>query len=245
MAERNSKRGPLFAESDVKTNQRSLISAISEIQELSIVEKMGRTLPPHMMLLDRKFAYSEVGFHAVFLDGFCNLVGIPFAVAVIWGMMPIFGSWEPSWFGILMALVLGLGYGLHFNWMLGNNLGHCYYGVVCRRSIDYLFQALWVCQAIKIVLLFIVFHTLRAAITSESTQTVFLALWPAFRPSMSEESAVILQDWMLNMREVLIVSSWLAFAVTVVGLLIPYYYCYVGEIRAAEEHRKNILYDRY
>lgn len=245
MAERSSKRGPLFAESDVKTTQRSLITAISEIQELSIVEKMGRTLPPHMMLLDRKFAYSEVGFHAVFLDGLCNLLGIPFAVAVIWGLMPIFGSWDASWFGILMALVMGVGYGVHFNWMLGKNLGHCYYGAVCRRSIDYLYQALYVCQGIKVVLLFILFHTLRAAMTPESTQHAFHVVWPVFQPTMSEASAVIVQDWMLNMREVLIVSSWMALAFTVVGLAIPYYYCAVGQVQAAEEHRKNILYDRY
>ena len=245
MTDRNSKRGPLSAESTVKTTQRSLITAISEIQELSIVEKMGRTLPTHMMLLDRKFAYSEVGFHAVFLDGFCNLLGIPFAVAVIWGMMPIFGDWEPTWFGVLMALTMGVGYGLHFNWMLGKNLGHCYYGTVCRRSIDYLHQALWVCQVIKIVLLFIVFHSLRSVITPESTHKAFTVFWPALRPAMSEESAVIVQDWMMNMREVFIVSSWLAFAVTMVGLVIPYYYCYIGQIQAAEEHRKNILYDRY
>lgn len=245
MAERNSKRGPLFAESNVKTDQRSLITAISEIQELSIVEKMGRSLPTHMMLLDRKFAYSEVGFHAVLLDGLCNLVGIPFAVAVMWGIMPIFGSWEPTWFGVLMALTMGVGYGLHFNWMLGKNLGHCYYGAVCRRSIDYLYQALWVCQAIKIVLLFIVFHTLQSVITPASVQKAFAVVWPVFRPVMSDESAVIVQDWMIHLREVLIASSWLAFAVTVAGLVIPYYYCYIGQIKAAEEHRKNILYDRY
>jgi hypothetical protein len=245
MPERNAKRGPLFAESDVNTTDRSLITAISEIQELSIVEKMGRTLPTHMMLLDRKFAYSEVGFHAVILDGFCNLLGIPLAVGVLWGITPIFGNWDATWLEMVIAVTMGVGYGLHFSWMLGTNLGHCYYGVVCRRSIDYLHQALWVCQAIKVVLLFMVFHTLRAAITPEAIQQLWTVFWPALHPIMSDASAVMIQDWMLQMREVFIVSSWLALAVTVIGLTIPSLYCAVGHIRATEEHRKNILYDRY
>lgn len=244
MAGKGSQRGPMFAEEGGKATRRSLIAAISEIQELAMAEKMGYPLPDSMIKVDRKFVYSEVGVHCGVMDGVCNLIGIPLAIAVIWGIMPIFGVWEASWFGILLGLLFGVGYGLNFSWMIASGLGDCYYGVVCRRAIDYIYQALWVTQAVKVVLLFIIFHGIRTVITPESVHHAFNILWPLLRLGMGDESAVIVQNWLVSMREVFIVSSWLALASTAICLAIPYIYFQLGHAKAAEQHRRHMLYGR-
>lgn len=66
MEQSASRRGPIFAEgASGRSRPRSLIAAISEIQELAVVEKLGTPLPEHLILLDRSFAYTEVGVHSV------------------------------------------------------------------------------------------------------------------------------------------------------------------------------------
>lgn len=243
--ERGARPGPLFSEGSPRSQPRSLITAISEIQELAIVEKMGRSLPEQIMLLDRSFAYAEVGVYGVALDALFSVIGIPLSIAVCWNLMPIFGSWTPGLFDKCIALFIGVGYGVVFNVMIGRTLGGCYYGKVCKRSIDLIYETMIYCNVFKILILFLAFHGIRNVLTPEFAHNIFDTLWPALRPFMSTDSAVVFQDWMVNMREVMIVSSWWALATTLLSLLVPYVYFQRGEKRAAEEHRLNVLYDGY
>jgi cbb3-type cytochrome oxidase subunit 3 len=235
----------MFAEGAPRSKPRSLIAAISEIQELAIVEKMGRVLPEHVMLVDRSFSYTEVGIHGVLMDMLINLIGIPLSLAVVWGFLPIFSSEKATWVDRILSMVMGVGYGIGFSIMIGRTLGPCYYGKVCRRAINHIYHAMIWCHAIKILLLFMVFHYLRTLISPDSVHAFFNRLWPAFRPFMPPESAVVVQDWMMHMREVMILSSWWALAITMISLCIPYVYFQIGAKKAAEEHRRNVLYDAY
>ena len=243
--ERGGRPGPLFADGAPRSKPRSLIGAISEIQELSIVEKMGRVLPEHVMLVDRSFAYAEVGIHGVMMDMLINLIGIPLSLAVVWGFLPIFGSEDPTWVDQILGILLGVGYGIGFCIMIGRSLGPCYYGKVCRRAINHIYHAMICCNVIKVLLLFMIFHYVRTLITPDTVHHFFDRLWPAFRPFMSPESAVVVQDWMVNMREVMILSSWWALAITTMSLCIPFMFFQIGAKKAAEEHRRNVLYDAY
>ena len=61
-----------------------------------MVEKLGTPLPEHLILLDRSFAYTEVGVHSVVVDGLINMLGVPMGLGVLGSLMPIFGDPDPS-----------------------------------------------------------------------------------------------------------------------------------------------------
>lgn len=233
----------MFAGSEVPVKKRTLLNIISDIQRIHLVEKLGIILPPESFTLETQFAYVEVGIHAVVLDGLMSFLGIPFFFAVLWGAMPIFGRWDPGVLDILTALALGGGYGFWYSLMLSQQLGPCYFGSVSERAIDTIFSALRWSAVVKVLLLFIAFHGLHHAISPESVHQLFETLWPVLGRIMSDSSAVIIQDWMINLREVMVLSSWFVLLIALLEVALPALYCWLGHRLAAEEFRLNLLYD--
>ena len=60
---------------------------------------------------------------------------------------------------------------------------------------------------------------------------------------MSDQMAVGVQDWVISMREVMIPSATVVILVTIATLCVPYVYFVIGGREAAEEKRRNRLYD--
>lgn len=235
--------GPFFAGSEVSVKKRSMLNIIADIQRIHLVEKLGIVLPPEAFTLETQFAYVEVGIHAVVLDGLMSLLGMPCFFAVLSGTMPIFGQWDPGLLDILVALILGGGYGFWYSLMLARELGPCYFGSVSERAIDTIFSALRWSSVVKVLLLFIAFHGLHHAISPESVHQVFETLWPLLSPVMSDRSAVMVQDWMINLREILVISSWAVLWIALIEMALPALYCWLGFRLAAEEYRLNVIYD--
>ena len=244
MEQSAARRGPIFAEgASGRSRPRSLIAAISEIQELAVVEKLGTPLPEHLILLDRSFAYTEVGVHSVVVDGLINMIGVPMGLGVIGSLMPIFGDPDPSLFDQVFAQLIGVTYGVGYAVMIGHNLGSCYIGKVCKRAIQDIYQSMIVANIIKVILLSVFFNFMYQLLTPEHVQEGVKLLWPILRGVMSDQMVVGVQDWVISMREVMIPSATMVILVTIATLCVPYVYFVIGGREAAEEKRRNRLYD--
>jgi len=244
MEQSAARRGPIFAEgASGRSRPRSLIAAISEIQELAVVEKLGTPLPEHLILLDRSFAYTEVGVHSVVVDGLINMLGVPMGLGVLGSLMPIFGDPDPSLFDQVFAQLIGITYGVGYAVMIGHYLGSCYIGKVCKRAIQDIYQSMIVANIIKVILLSVFFNFMYQLLTPEHVEEGFKVLWPLLRGVMSDQMAVGVQYWVISTREVMIPSATVVILVTIATLCVPYVYFVIGGREAAEEKRRNRLYD--
>ena len=243
--EKGGRPGPLFAEGMARAKPRSLIEAISEIQILATVVKTGREIPENYLLLDRRIAYFEVGVKGALADGLISALFVPMSMGVLSNLVPIFGTLTPSLFDQLFSVLIAMAYGLGYNVMIGVNLGNCYYGKACRQAIDSIYSAMVTFNILKVILLFLLFHGLYGLLTPDWVHAKSDQLWPAWRVLVNQATAVEVQTWILNVREVLLLSSWFVVFSTAVSLIIPRIFFVRGSKQAELEHRRNMLYDGY
>jgi len=143
----------------------------------------------------------------------------------------------------VFAQLIGITYGVGYAVMIGHNLGSCYIGKVCKRAIQDIYQSMIVANIIKVILLSVFFNFMYQLLTPEHVQEGFKVLWPLLRGVMSDQMAVGVQDWVISMREVMIPSATVVILVTIATLCVPYVYFVIGGREAAEEKRRNRLYD--
>src|SRR3990170_4348392 len=85
---------------------KGLIDALSEIQQYYVVERQGSLIPEDFFTYGGKLAFFEVGFKGAFLSGMLTAVLIPFGMGVFQRYIPVFGTYEPSFFDRLFAIIL-------------------------------------------------------------------------------------------------------------------------------------------
>jgi hypothetical protein len=98
---------------------------------------------------------------------------------------------------------------------------------------------------LKVILVFLLFHGLHGLFTPQWVHAKAEQLWPAWRALMNHATAIEVQTWILNVREVLFLSSWFVVFSTALSLIIPRILFVRGSKLAELEHRRNMLYDGY
>jgi len=86
---------------------KSLIDAISDIQQYSVMESKGASdIPSDYFTLRRKLAYMNIGFIYGLGDNVLLWLVSPFLYAVLYNYLPLFGRTHPTFFDKLFTFVL-------------------------------------------------------------------------------------------------------------------------------------------
>jgi len=213
-----SKGGTLLPMLGERPKPKSLIEAIADIQQRAAAERDGFPQPASYFLLTERTAFVEVRLKAGLVGTAVNGLLQPITLAVVSHLLPIFGTWETSWFDQLLALLLGASLQLAYALLIAVNLGPCYLGAWCREAIHMIYSGLLAGKLIMLIGWFWLYHTLYLLLTPERiahwlAQTSFiqkLLLIPSGR-------AVYVGAWLLSLKPLLLTASWLLLALSLLS----------------------------
>jgi hypothetical protein len=237
--------GPLFPSSTPRPKPKSLLEAISDIEQLAAAEKTGMKIPLNFLLFKEKVSFFDVGLKGGWADTLVSAIFIPISVGVVDKVIPIFGTHDPSLIDQAFALVMAMSYTLGYNVLMAFNLGTCFFGKVCRNSIWQLYGGFVTGSFIKMLLIFLVFHYMYWTITPQVISSAMSASYWLVRPVLTLETWDAVFYWAVEMRNVLFRSSIFVVVSTLLCLLIPLLSFLLGSYQATSEDAKRRRYDGY
>jgi len=230
------KRGDVFLGSQPHPEKpKGMVDALSEIQQYYVVERSGSPIPEDFFTIGGKLAFFEVGFKAAFLSGMVSALLIPFAFGVIERNIPIFGSYEPSLFDRVFALILAVSFSVAYAIFI-SMVGGYYIGNLPKLAIKNLLGGFFTGALLKMIIVFILFHTI-----------YFYLLSPDFlirnllklRPFIKHETLERIYTFLIEFKSVFLTSSYFVIFTTLLMIGIPLLSILVSSKRTKAEIEKE------
>jgi hypothetical protein len=120
----------------------------------------GQTVPGTYLLWREQLAFMEVGIKGGLISTLISGLMLPFSIAVVQQLLPIFGTFEPTLLDKLFAVVLGVSFQLCYNIWMAVNLSTSYIGIWCKKAIKAIYGGLLVGTIVAVLNLFVLYHWL-------------------------------------------------------------------------------------
>jgi hypothetical protein len=212
------RRGDVFLGSQPHPEKpRGLVDALSEIQQYYVVERSGSPIPEDFFTIGGKLAFFEVGFKAAFLSGMVSALLMPFAFGVIERYIPIFGSYEPSLFDRVFALVLAVSFSVAYALFISLVSGY-YIGNLPKLAIRNLLGGFFAGAVLKMIIVFILFHTIYFYLLSPNFLIRNLL---KLRPFIKHETLEKIYTFLIEFKSVFLTSSYFVIFTTFLMTGIP------------------------
>jgi hypothetical protein len=183
---------------------KGLIDALSEIQQYFVVERSGSVISEDFLTIGGKLAFFEVGFKGAFLSGLVTAFLTPFAIGVFERYIPIFGSYDPSLFDRVFAIVLATSFSIGYAIFIAS-VGRYYIGEITRSAIKNLFFGFATGTLLKLIIAFILFHSIYFFVLEPSSLAKILM---KFKPFFKYETLNGIYGFLCDFRPVFLVSSY-------------------------------------
>lgn len=206
----------IIASSPTPKKARGLLDAISEIQQYYVVEKSGSTISADFLTYKGKIEFGIIGFKASMMSGLVLGIFAPIAIGVVEQHIPIFGSYEPSTFDQLFALVLAMSFTMGYA-AFASTVGRFFVGEITRTAIKNLMGGLVAGKAVVIVVTFIAFHFLYLSFDSIRMADFLLF----FGSVLSEDAMAEGHAWWMGFRPSFLVAAWFVVVTTILFLAVP------------------------
>lgn len=196
---------------------KGLVDALSEIQQYYVVERSGSPIPDDFFTLGGKLGFFEVGFRAAFLSGIVSALLMPFAFGVIEKYIPIFGSYDPSLFDRIFALVLSVSFSIAHAVFIAF-AGKYYIGSISKSAIKNLLAGFISGALLKMIIIFILFHTIYFYFLSHDFLVRNLL---KFRRFIKYETLEKVYRFLTEFKPVFLTSSYFIIFTTFLMVAIP------------------------
>jgi hypothetical protein len=232
-AERSSSKGDIFlGPTAYPGTPKGLLDAISEIQQYYVVERSGSTISDDFLTFKGKLSFFEVGFKVSAVSTLISILLTPVAIGVVQRYIPIFGSYQPSLFDKVFAMVLALsfssGYGL-----IMTVLGKYYIGSISKAAIRNLLGGLIVGSVFKVAVAFILFHFIYFVVLEPVRLSgLLLKLRPALKPEIVNSIYL----WLIDFKPVFLTSAYFIAFSAFIMVAIP-----LGTILIVSRRAKRII----
>jgi hypothetical protein len=237
------KGGSLLPPMGDRPKPKSLIEAVSDIQMYATQELDGQSVPDNYLLWRELLGFMEVGIKGGLISTLISGLMLPFSIAVVQQLFPIFGTFEPTLFDQLFAVVLGVSFQLGYNMLTAVNLSTCYIGIWCKKAIRAIYGGLLLSKSVVVFGLFILYHWLYFAITPERLAEFHTRVKDLYTILMIPTGvARHIEYWLLEVRHVLLVSAWMVLALTVFTAVISLTIFAYGAHRAGQSQMRRKLY---
>ncbi len=212
------KRGDVFLGNQPHPDKpKGLVDALSEIQQYYVVERSGSPIPEDFFTIGGKLAFFEVGFRAAFVSGMVSALLTPFAFGVVERYIPIFGTYEPSLFDRAFALILALSFSVGYAIFI-SMVGGYYIGNLPRLAIRNLLAGFFTGAVLKMVIVFILFHTVYFYfLDGKFLSRNLLKLHPFIKYQSLEK----IYNFLMEFKPVFLTSSYFVIVTTVLMIGIP------------------------
>lgn len=205
-----------------------LLEVIGEIQRYSVAESGGSVIPEDYYTIDMRMEYFWLGMKTVIHGGFLMMLLMPLFVGVIQAKIPVFGHKVPTLFDrgyvFVMTISFSLVYALFFTYAARFNAGR-----VTKLMLNNLFWGATTGSFIKAVCSAAFYHVVYYVVITEANLYSLLN-------KMTRVSSAFRKDiyyWVLNMRPVLLDSSWMMMLTALIFIVL----CWGSYI--VSENRKN------
>ena len=211
-------RGDIFlGAATPKGKPKGLVDALSEIQQYYVVERGGSSIPDDFFTIGGKLSFFEVGFRSAFLCGIVSALLMPLSFGVVERYIPIFGSNDPSLFDKIFALVLAVSFSIAHAVFIAF-VGKYYIGSISKAAIKNLLAGFISGAIAKMVIVFILFHTIYFYILSQDF--LFRNLLK-LRSVVKVETLNEVYGFLLEFRSVFLTSSYFLIFSTFLMIAIP------------------------
>jgi len=235
--------GAIFPSTTPRPKPKSLLEAISEIEQYAAVERQGTPIPETFLLLNQKISFFDVGLKGGWADALVTFFFVPLSMGVFDRVVPMFGSTSPTSSDQVLSMLISISYMLGYNILMAFNLGRCFYGTVCRQAIWQLYGGFVTGSVLKMIIVFFIYHFLYVKLTPEFLSHLFVNTYIAVKPFVTIEQWDKAFYWMMDMRGALFKSGFFVVISTVICLAIPATSFVVGSLNAKKVDMLKRKYD--
>lgn len=218
----------LTDDSHKTTRPKSLIHAISEIEQFSVAE-MHSEIPEGSLPLATALSFYEVGFKHGFISGLITAVMTPFMMLANENLIPVFGEFDKSLFDRLFSIALTITYPIAFALFLYMTLTKSYAGNITRRAINNLVGGVSTGAIAKTILMFFLYHFISIRFLEPDKISALLnkirTTWLIDRLNINYGKVF---DLLMGVREILIPSAYYLLIVNFIFVSIVVYAVIVG-----------------
>lgn len=202
---------------EAETRPKGLIEAVSTIEYYHAQEKRGSILSAGFFTLKQKIEYFEVGFRGSFISGLITAMITPLAIGVVERMIPVFGSTSPTTFDKCFIFLLAFGFTLGYACFIAR-ASSLYIGPYTRSMIRNFVGGVITGAVCKMIIAFIFFHFLYMVVLTENHITRILL---RVKKYMEMETFIVIYQWIMEFRPVLLTASYLIVVTTTVFVILP------------------------
>lgn len=143
----------------------NVMSAISEIQLVSVYEKNpAEPIPENYLTIANRMDFFMVAMKNSLLTGMIGIILIPFSLAILDKLIPVFGDARPDFFDNIYAIVLLFGPSVAYGSFI-SMIAKCYVGNITKGMIKQFMSGLYTGELTKAGLISIFFIYIYEKIT--------------------------------------------------------------------------------
>jgi len=184
---------------------KSLLHALSEIEQLSLAELRG-SLPEEVLPIQPRFTYIDVACKSAAMMTLITFVTAPFSIAVVQKVMPAFGSTNPSIIDQIYVYLFSCAPSIAAAILITSIISKTYTGNVMKRVVNLFTTSYIITKMVMSILLLLVFYVAATQwITADGVLKVLSYFDIFFRknPAAKESSYYFLMEF----RQILVPAA--------------------------------------
>lgn len=196
---------------------RNILDAVSQIQQYYVLEKEGSTIPQDFLTIAGAIDFMSIGTKTAVKTGFFSALLSPLMIGVFSHYIPIFGTFNPTLFDKIWAVIMNFSLTIAFAFFLAY-VGRYYIGNITKSAIKNLFTGILIGAILKAVVIFMLFHTLYHLVLTPD-KVAQAAVW--LKDVIGASAATKMYYWILGFKKAFIIASWVTVLDTLIMISIP------------------------
>jgi|GEM_PF-496383 len=194
-----------------------ILDVIDQVYQTHAFEAQGADIPREVFSPTTWLKFMEAGFWESCKAALISIITVPLAIGVIEKYVPIFGDAQPTLYDQLFALTLAVSLSLGYVYLL-LTITNKYIFRYTKKIVGSFLQGALAGKWVITILTFILYHFIYIkALTPENLVTILGLLDGIF----SGQRLAGWYYWLLNFREVFIMSSYFILAMAILYTIIP------------------------
>ena len=193
----NDSGGAILAGAPQDASAKSLLHALSEIEQLSIAE-LRSSLPDGSLPMQPRFTYVDVACKNAAIMTLVTFLSAPFSIAVAENVMPAFGTTPPPLIDKIYVYLFSCAPAIAFSILITTVISKVYTGKVTSRIVNMFTSSYIFTKMIMSLFLLLVFVQLAAAITPDvvwSFLGIFDVIFKRVVEGTKEKAYYLLMDF--------------------------------------------------
>lgn len=211
---------------------KGLLETIAAIEQLSFAERTGEPISEEAITRVMLMHYMEEGMKHSFLAGIGMLFTAPLSFGVLEKVVPVFGTWNPSFLDIVFALLLSALPLVVTAVFLSYIFAESYYGNGTSKAIKFLTMGVYTGGIISALIGWALLHFLYFfGIRSKAFHQIILSLGKII--GMVRAQSVL--NFFYSLGSSMVMAAWYILGVTVLCIIIIGIGQKIGKIKTTQK----------